>query len=96
MAHTIPGGAYQDATGDGWHDANGRPLSKAQIAEAKKLIAQQESALAELEQRRAEQDPDALRSLAALLRVGITPQSAAPVATQPESSDPKDDGKPTA
>lgn len=31
MAETIPGGCYKDAQGDGYHDANGNPVSKANV-----------------------------------------------------------------
>lgn len=42
MADTIPGGAYQDAGGSGWHDANGNPLDATQIKAAKKLAGEQD------------------------------------------------------
>lgn len=32
MAETIPGGCYKDAEGDGWHDANGQPVSAENVA----------------------------------------------------------------
>lgn len=38
MADTIPGGAYQGTDGE-WHDAEGKPLSKEQIAAAQALQA---------------------------------------------------------
>ena len=31
MTETIPGGCYKDATGDGYHDANGNPVSKENV-----------------------------------------------------------------
>ena len=31
MAETIPGGCYKDAQGDGYHDANGNPVSKENV-----------------------------------------------------------------
>lgn len=39
MATTIPGGATRDAAGT-WRDANGRELSKKQIADAQKAAAE--------------------------------------------------------
>lgn len=32
MAETIPGGCYKDAQGDGYHDANGNPVSAENVA----------------------------------------------------------------
>jgi hypothetical protein len=72
--NTIPGGAYQSADGS-WHDANGKTLTKEQIAAAQALIAERQQELDELEFRRAERDPDALKAIAAMLR----PPVAAPV-----------------
>jgi len=65
--NTIPGGAYQDASG-AWHDANGKPLTKEQIATAEALFAARQQELDDLEARRAERDPDALKAIAAMLR----------------------------
>ena len=48
MAQTIPGGAYQDANGN-WHDANGEPLKREQVAQAEKLLAEQGEQKAEME-----------------------------------------------
>lgn len=42
MAETIPGGCYRDAEGDGYHDANGNPVSKANV---EKFLALQASSL---------------------------------------------------
>jgi hypothetical protein len=44
MAETIPGGAYLAADGKTWRDAEGKPISKEQIAAAKALIAEQTQA----------------------------------------------------
>lgn len=76
MAETIAGGAYLATNGETWIDAEGRPLTKEQIAEAKKLHAEQQrqreaDTLALLEAQ-ARNDPLA-RSLAHALR----PQQAA-------------------
>lgn len=40
---TIPGGCYKDAEGDGYHDAHGNPVSKANVE--KFLALQKEQAL---------------------------------------------------
>jgi hypothetical protein len=83
---TLPGGAYKDATGDGWHDANGKPLTKEQIAEAERLIAAHQAELDEVERLRVERDPDALRTLAAMLKPA-TPVVVAPApASQPDAT----------
>lgn len=73
--NTIPGGAYRNASGDGWHDANGQPLAAAQIAAAEALHAVHQAELDKREHLRAERDPDTLKALAAVLR----PPAAAPV-----------------
>lgn len=39
MAETIPGGCYKDAEGDGYHDANGKPVSEENV---KKFLALQQ------------------------------------------------------
>lgn len=41
MAETIPGGCYKDAQGDGYHDANGNPVSKENVAKFLALQQQQ-------------------------------------------------------
>ena len=59
MAETIEGGAYLQ--GEKWVDAEGKPLSKERIAEAKRLFAEQEAAHEEAVQARtlfeAQRDP---------------------------------------
>lgn len=56
MAETIPGGAFLAADGKTWRDAEGRPLSKEQIAAAKALIAEQAAAHEDAEQARTVQE----------------------------------------
>ncbi len=40
MSETIPGGAYLSTDGKTWHDADGKVLSKTQVAEAAALLAE--------------------------------------------------------
>jgi hypothetical protein len=63
MAESIPGGAFQDAQGR-WVDANGAPLTQAQVAEAKALHAANDAQLRENE--RARQALEASRNPAAM------------------------------
>lgn len=37
MADTVAGGVYRNASGEGYHDANGKPVDAATVAEAQKL-----------------------------------------------------------
>lgn len=52
MGESIPGGAFLAADGKTWHDAEGKPLSKEQIAAARALIAEQDAAHDDAEQAR--------------------------------------------
>lgn len=78
MSTTIPGGAFLTASGQ-WVDANGKPLSKEQIAEAERLDAARNADLRAAEllklEAEAKRDPTA-RALAAALR----PQAPEPTA----------------
>lgn len=60
MANTIPGGAFRSPNG-AWHDAEGKPLSKEQIAAAEAHAVTVEAAQREAEQARtlqeAQRDP---------------------------------------
>jgi hypothetical protein len=49
MAETIPGGCYKDAEGDGYHDANGNPVSKANVEKFLALQQQQTFGLGALD-----------------------------------------------
>lgn len=49
MAETIPGGCYKDAEGDGYHDANGNPVSKANVEKFLALHQQQTFGLGALD-----------------------------------------------
>ena len=49
MAETIPGGCYKDAEGDGYHDANGNPVSKANVEKFFALQQQQTFGLGALD-----------------------------------------------
>lgn len=49
MAETIPGGCYRDAEGDGYHDANGTPVSKANVEKFLALQQQQTFGLGALD-----------------------------------------------
>lgn len=49
MAETIPGGCYKDAQGDGYHDANGNPVSKANVEKFLALQQQQNFGLGALD-----------------------------------------------
>lgn len=79
MPDTLPGGAYLSADGKTWHDADGKPLNKEQVARAKELIAARAAALAEQERTalevQARNDPVA-RSLTAALRPQPAPTKA--------------------
>mgnify|MGYP001420609032 CR=1 FL=1 len=46
---TIPGGCYKDAEGDGYHDANGNPVSKANVEKFLALQQQQTFGLGALD-----------------------------------------------
>jgi hypothetical protein len=79
MSETIPGGAYLSSDGKTWHDANGNPLSKKQVAEAEALQAEQ------AEKREAEERANQER-LAAAQGIVFVAQPAAPaVAPAPKS-----------
>lgn len=69
MADTIPGGAFLTAAG-GWVNADGNPLGKEQIAQAKELSAAYNAALRAAEQAKlvaqAQRDPTAMAIAAAL------------------------------
>ncbi len=49
MAETIPGGCYQNADGNGYHDANGNPVSKANVEKFLALQQQQNFGLGALD-----------------------------------------------
>jgi len=49
MAETIPGGCYQNADGSGYHDANGNPMSKANVEKFLALQQQQTFGLGALD-----------------------------------------------
>ena len=58
----VPGGRYKDAQGEGWHDANGKPVpapSKEEVAEsvaeAEKQLAFEEAVKAEVQRQVSEQ-----------------------------------------
>ena len=76
MAETIPGGCYRDAEGDGYHDANGNPVSKANV---EKFLALQASSLG-----LGALDPAPLDELA-LLKQQLADLQAQVQAKQPES-----------
>lgn len=86
MATTIPGGAYLAPDGTSWVDAEGKPLTKAQIADAEDNAqeravtrATQEALALELEARN---NPTA-QAIAAALR----PAPAAPKGAKPKAEE---------
>lgn len=78
---TIPGGCYKNANDDGYHDANGQPVSKADVDKFFALQAKQAPALGAL-------DPAPLDELA-LLKQQLADLQAQVQAKQPAN----DDGK---
>ena len=88
MAETIPGGCYKDAEGDGYHDANGKPVSAENVT---KFLALQQPALG-----LGALDPAPVDELALLKQqlanlqaeIAAQPQAKKPVKTkQPEAGD---------
>ena len=78
---TIPGGCYQNADGNGYHDANGNPVSKENVEKFFALQAKQAPALGAL-------DPAPVDELA-LLKQQLADLQAQVQAKQPAN----DDGK---
>lgn len=68
MAETIAGGCYKDAEGDGYHDANGKPVPAPRAKEAEAINEEQGAAeaarLAELQAQIAatEAKPEAIQT----------------------------------
>lgn len=75
MTETIPGGCYKDAQGDGYHDANGNPVSKENVEKFIALRAVAADRQAQLDAQLAAQNLTPAQVLAALLTV--QPQQAA-------------------
>jgi hypothetical protein len=75
MSDTIEGGAFLSADG-AWHNADGKPLTAAQVKEAEKLAAERQATLdaddVRLMQAEANRDPVA-RALSAVLQRQMTP-----------------------
>jgi hypothetical protein len=75
MADTIPGGAFLTSSGQ-WVNADGKPLDKAQIAEAERLDAERNAGLRAAEQAKmaalAQRDPAAM-AIANALRPPAAP-----------------------
>jgi hypothetical protein len=67
MTETIPGGCYKDATGDGYHDANGNPVSKENVEKFLAMRAVAADQQARLDAQLAAQNLTPAQMLAALL-----------------------------
>lgn len=67
MSETIPGGCYKDATGDGYHDANGNPVSKENVEKFLAMRAVAADRQAQLDAQLAAQNLTPAQLLAALL-----------------------------
>lgn len=67
MTETIPGGCYKDAQGDGYHDANGNPVSKENVEKFLAMRAVAADRQAQLDAQLAAQNLTPAQMLAALL-----------------------------
>lgn len=85
MAETVRGGVYRDASGDGYHDANGKPVTGNVVEEAR-LIQEEQS-----QRNLATLTPipsQSTEALAAAMRSLIVPQAQPQVTAPPEVSKP--------
>lgn len=100
MSETIPGGCYKDATGDGYHDANGNPVSAENVTKFKALQKQNAERSAQTEAQLAQQNLTTNQLLAALMGLQPTPTltveqvepptgNQAPADTESTKTDPK-------
>jgi len=81
MAETAEGGVYLNASGEGYHDANGKPVEAGKVAEAEKLQREQSQAKTATLTPIPSQSNEAL---AAAMRSLLVPQQ--PVRDMPQSA----------
>ncbi len=89
MTETIPGGCYKDAQGDGYHDANGNPVSKENVERFLALRAKAAEQQAQLDAQLAAQNLTPAQMLAALLTMQPQPT----LTVEPDETNPGDTGK---
>jgi hypothetical protein len=76
---TIPGGVYKDAEGDGYHNANGEPVTAQDVAAAQKVAAEEEARITRDFAPQLTQDT---ATLAQAMRAILAPTEQAPTAAK--------------